>query len=387
METYVFHLMPYQDIESIQTEKSAWPWIEYDYDPEKGSEYYNTYLDQMEYAAELGFDGLGVNEHHFNAYGLQPSPNITASNLIARTDDIEIAFFGNLPAIRENPVRLAEELAMLDNISEGRIISGFPRGIPSEYLAYGIDMGESRSRFEEAWDLILETWTADEPFDWDGEHFQYENVYAWPRPYQDPHPPLWMPAESEESLRFTAKNQVPMGLVFQPVETIREKFNEYRQYAEEDYGWTPGDEHFSTMRAIYVAETMEKAREEAEPHLRKFYQTLTGGVHVGVTAGMMGDQPYDPDKWDQYVNELQPHGELAYNYDFEKFQEYGETIVGTPEYVADQLKKQYEEVGGLGRIVGQFHFGDLPDWKMRKSLRLYADEVKPEVDKIGDVNP
>lgn len=87
METYVFHLMPYQDIENIQEEKSAWPWVDYDYDPEKGSEYYNTYLDQLEYAAKLGFDGLGVNEHHFNAYGLQPSPNITASHLIAQTDD------------------------------------------------------------------------------------------------------------------------------------------------------------------------------------------------------------------------------------------------------------------------------------------------------------
>jgi len=387
METFAFHLMPYQDLDDIDERKSAWPWVEYDYDSDKGSEYYDDYLDQLEYAAELGYDGLGVNEHHYNAYGLQPSPNITASNLIARTDDTTIAFFGNLPAIRENPVRLAEEIAMLDNISDGRVISGFPRGIPTEYLAYGIDIDESRSRFEEAWNLILKAWTADEPFDWDGEYFQYENVNIWPRPYQDPHPPLWMPAESEESLRFVARNKVPTGLVFQPAETIREKFDEYRQYAEEDYGWTPEDEHFSVLRAIYVAETMEKARDEAEEHLEYFYKTLTGGNHIGVAASMMGDDLYDPDKWDEYVENLHPHGELAYNYDFDEFQEYGETIVGTPEYVAEQIEAQYETVGGLGRLVGLFQFGDMPNWKARKNLELYADEVKPEVDKIGDVNP
>lgn len=386
METFAFHLMPYQDVEKITEKQSAWPWAEYEYEPEKGSQYYQDYLGQLEYAAELGYDGIAVNEHHYNAYGLQPSPNITASNLAARTEDTTIAFFGNLPALRQNPVRLAEELAMLDNISGGRIISGFPRGIPSEYIAYGIDMDESRTRFEEAWDLIVKTWTADEPFDWDGEHFQYENVYIWPRPLQDPHPDLWMPAESEESLRFAAKRQIPIGLVFQPVDTITEKFDEYRQYADE-YGWPPEDRHFTTMRAIYVAETMEKAREEAEDHLRKFYKTLTGGVHIGVTASMMGDEPWDPEKWDTYVDELHPHGELAYNYEFEKFQEYGETIVGTPEYVAEELERQYEAVGGLGRIVGQFHFGDLPDWKTRKNLKLYAEEVKPRVDDIGDVNP
>lgn len=254
METFVFHLMPYQDIE----ESVAWPFPQDEWDPEAGAGYYNDYFEQLEYAAELGIDGIGVNEHHYSAYGLQPSPNITASNLIARTDDVKLAFFGNIPTIRENPVRLAEEIAMLDNMSEGRVISGFPRGIPKEYFAYDIPLEESRDRFEEAWDLILKTWTADEPFDWHGEHFDYENVYTWPRPYQDPHPPLWMPAESEKSLRFTAKNEVPTGSVFQPAEKIREIFDDYRRYAENDYGWSPSDEHFTVNRTIYARKPTRK---------------------------------------------------------------------------------------------------------------------------------
>ena len=383
METFAFHLMPYKDIQ----DSVAWPFAEDTYDPEKGAQYYEEYLDELEYAAELGIDGLGVNEHHYAAYGLQPSPNITAANLINRTDDATIAFFGNLPAIRENPVRLAEEIAMIDSMSRGRVISGFPRGIPKEYFAYNIPLDESRSRFEEAWELILKTWTAEEPFDWDGEHFEYENVYAWPRPYQDPHPELWMPAESEESLRFAASRQVGTGLVFQPAEQIREKFDEYRQYAEEDYGWSPGDSDFTILRTVYVAETDEQAREEAEEHLEFFYKKLTAADHLGTTARMMGDDEYKPERHEEYVENLHPHGEFVYNFDFEEFQEYGETIVGSPETVISEIERQYETIGGVGRLAATFQFGTLPHEKVKKNLEMYCDEVKPAVDKLGDVNP
>jgi alkanesulfonate monooxygenase SsuD/methylene tetrahydromethanopterin reductase-like flavin-dependent oxidoreductase (luciferase family) len=383
MKTSVFHLMPYQDI----TESKAWPFEQDTYDPEKGAGYYQDYLDQLEYAAELGFDALGVNEHHYSAYGLEPNPNITASALIDRTDDVTIAFYGNIPTIRGNPIRLAEEIAMLDNLSEGRVISGFPRGIPKEFFAYNIDIEEARPRFEEAWDLIMKAWTAEEPFDWDGQYFQYENVNLWPRPYQDPHPPLWMPAESEESLRFTAERKVPTGSTFQPAEKMREIFDEYRQYAEEDYGWTPTEDYFTVSRRVYVAETDEKAREEAEEHLEFFYKTLTGGDHIGTTVRMMGDDLYDPEKHDEYIENLHPHGELAYNFDFEEFQDIGEIIVGSPETVVEEIERQYETIGGFGELSGTFHFGDMPNWKVRKNLELYADEVKPEVDKLGNVNP
>ncbi|MEY7851647.1 LLM class flavin-dependent oxidoreductase [Natrarchaeobius sp. A-rgal3] len=376
METFVFHLMPYK-----AATDDAWPFPNDTYDAELGAEYYNEYLDVLEQAEELGYDGIGFNEHHFSAYGLQPSPVVTAANMAARTDDIKLAFFGNVIPVRENPVRLAEEIAMLDNISEGRIISGFPRGIPTEYAAYGIDIEDSRSRFEEAWDLIVRTWTEDEPFDHDGEHFQYENVYAWPRPYQDPHPPLWMPAESDESLRFAAKNQIPIGSVFNPPEKMREFFDTYREFAEEDYDWTPGDDKFTISRMVYVAETMEQAKEEAEEHLEFLYEKLTAGVHLGATAHMMGES-YDPDDHEKYVENLHPHGELAYNFDFEEFHDFGEVIVGDPEYVVSEIERQYEIVGGFGRLAGQFQYGNMPKDRAEKSLELFADEVMPEIEKL-----
>ncbi|MEY7851753.1 LLM class flavin-dependent oxidoreductase [Natrarchaeobius sp. A-rgal3] len=373
METFVFHLMPYKEATD-----DAWPFPNDTYDPELGSTYYNEYLDFLELAEEYGYDGIGVNEHHFSAYGMQPSPVVTAANLAARTDDIRIGFFGNVVATRANPVRLAEEIAMLDNISEGRIVSGFPRGIPTEYAALGVDIEESRSRFEEAWDLVLKTWTADEPFDWDGEHFQYENVYAWPRPYQDPHPPLWMPAESDESLRFAAKNRVPIGSTFNPPENMREFFDTYREFATDEFGWSPGDEEFTISRKVYVAETTEQAKAEVRDHLEFFYKTLTTGIHLGATAFMMGET-YDPDEHEKYVENLHPHGELAYNFDFEEFVEMGEVIVGDPETVVAEIERQYEIVDGFGRLAGQFQYGDMPIEKAEKNLKLYAEEVMPAI--------
>lgn len=382
METFNFHLMPYQDVQS-----EAWPFPEDTWDPDQGARYYQQYLEQLEYSDAVGFDGIAVNEHHFSAYGLQPSPNITAANLAARTEQADIAFFGNIPTIRENPIRLAEELAMLDNISEGRIISGFPRGIPAEYLAYGIDLDDSRPRFEEAWELIVKAWTAEEPFDWDGEFFQYENVYIWPRPYQQPHPRLWMPAESEKSVRFAAERQVPMGSSFTTQDEVADTFDLYRQVATEEYGWEPGDEHFTILAPIYVADSIEQAREEVADHLAYFQRKLFAGVHLGVAAHMAGDGQYDPAKREEYIANLHPHGKTTLNWTFDEAIDDPGFLVGEPATIVEKLEHLYESSGGIGRVVGHFCPGDIPHDRAMRNIERYADEVKPQVDAIGDVNP
>lgn len=381
METYLFHLMPYPEIES-----EAWPYTEDTWDPEKGAQYYQNYIEQLTYADELGIDGLGFNEHHYTAYGLQPSPNITGATLAAKTENAKLAFFGNLPAIRENPVRLAEELAMLDNISEGRVVSGFPRGIPKEYIAFNIDLDNSRARFAEAWDLIMKTWTEPEPFDFDGEFYEYENVYAWPRPYQQPHPELWYPAESEKSIRFAAERQVPTGTVPTLEDDIGDTFGLYRDIAAED-GWTPEDRHFTYLATAYVADSMEEAREEAEDAMRYNQKRLFLGDHLGTVARMMGDDTYDPDKRDVYEENLHPHGQDALEWTWEDQLDDPAFLVGEPEQIIEKLENLYEQSGGFGRIVVHLSFGNMEHEKALGNIERYIDEVKPEVDKIGDVNP
>ena len=151
-------------------------------------------IDQLAYAEELGFDVIAVNEHHQTAYGMMPAPNLIASALIQRTKKVKIAIVGRALPLVNNPINIAEEFAMLDNLSKGRIITGFVRGIGNEYHATGINPYFSHERFQEAHDLIVAAWTRPGPFEFEGEHYNLRYVNLWPRPYQTPHPPIWIPS-------------------------------------------------------------------------------------------------------------------------------------------------------------------------------------------------
>ncbi|WP_313693560.1 LLM class flavin-dependent oxidoreductase [Halorarum halobium] len=375
MEIIHFHLMPWQRTEDA----IAWPYSEDKFDPAIGGDLYETYFSQLEYSEELGFDTIGFNEHHYTAYGLMPGPNLVAAHMAARTDEIGLAVMGNVLPIRGNPIRVAEEMAMLDNISDGRMTSGFVRGIPTEYAAYNVDPDESRGRFEEAWELVVEAWTAEEPFDWDGEFWQYDDVYIWPRPKQDPHPPLWMPAESRKSIEWAAKKRVPMAQVYVGTENLVDSADYYRQVAREEYGWEPTEEYFSPCRPVYVAETMGKARAEAEEHLEFFYDTLFAGLYRAGAVQQVGESAYREDDSFSYADHTPEKGKKAMNFDFDELQETGEIIVGSPEYVVGEIERQYEAIGGFGTFIGLFQFGTLPDDLVRRNLERFSDDVMPEV--------
>jgi alkanesulfonate monooxygenase SsuD/methylene tetrahydromethanopterin reductase-like flavin-dependent oxidoreductase (luciferase family) len=194
MRVMSFHLMPYADLDlSVKDQyRSVWLVLPNSYfDPEKGHKLYNRYLDELELCAELGFDGVCVNEHHQNAYGLMPSPVVTASALARRTKDCRIAILGNAFCLREHPLTLAEEHAMIDCITGGRLISGFVRGVGAEYFSMAANPVLSLERHIEATDLVVKAWTQPGPFAFEGKHYHFEYVNVWPRPYQQPHPPIW----------------------------------------------------------------------------------------------------------------------------------------------------------------------------------------------------
>src|SRR5262245_20110333 len=167
MKVFMFHLMPYAYLDMNYTDKyhAAWVVLPNSYfDPKKGHELYNRYLDELELAAELGFDGISVNEHHQNAYGLMPSPVVMAAALARRTKNAKIAILGNAFCLREHPLTLAEEHAMLDCITGGRLITGMVRGIGAEYYSLGSNPAFSHARFQEAHDLVVQSWTRPGPF-------------------------------------------------------------------------------------------------------------------------------------------------------------------------------------------------------------------------------
>src|SRR5579884_2622653 len=179
MKFYYFHLMPWPHLPEDFDERYESCWVNLPnsiYDPEKGQEVYNEYLDELVAAEEFGWDGVCVNEHHQNAYGTMPSPNIIAAMLTQRTKRCQIAIVGNALPLRMDPLRIAEEIAMLDVISGGRIISGFVRGTGMEYYSLNVNPTQSRDRFYEAHDLIIKAWTEPGPFRWIGKYYKYNYV-------------------------------------------------------------------------------------------------------------------------------------------------------------------------------------------------------------------
>ena len=164
------------------------------FDPAVGHRAYNDYLDELEYAASVGFDGICVNEHHQNAYGLMPSPNLMAAALARRTTGVKLVLMGNSVALYNPPTRVAEEMAMLDVMSGGRLVAGFPVGTPMDTTyCYGQSPATLREKYREGVELILRAWSEPDVFSFNGKYTQLRYVNIWPRPMQKPRPPVWVP--------------------------------------------------------------------------------------------------------------------------------------------------------------------------------------------------
>ena len=206
MKISMFHLMPYRELpegfEKIYP--SSWFTLPFPKvaDANKAAQYYNWTLDELQYAAESGFDGVCTNEHHQNAYGFMVNPNMMGAVLARATRGTRTAIIqmGETAVFLNPPIRVAEEYAMLDCISEGRMVAGFPVGLGGDFAhSYGFAPMEQRGRYREAHELITKAWQAEDVFAWNGKYYQLPMVSIWPRPVQKPHPPIWVPGNASPS--------------------------------------------------------------------------------------------------------------------------------------------------------------------------------------------
>jgi alkanesulfonate monooxygenase SsuD/methylene tetrahydromethanopterin reductase-like flavin-dependent oxidoreductase (luciferase family) len=374
MKYFFFHLMswPHLPADFEQTHDSAWVWVPNSlYDPVKGHELYREYINTLAYAEELGFDGICVNEHHQNAYGLMPSPNVIAGALTQRTSKIKIAVIGNALPLYNPPLRVAEEFAMLDVMSNGRLIAGMVVGGGPEYFTYQIDPTTAREKFREALDLIVKSWTTPGPFEWNSKHYYFRYVNPWPRPMQQPHPPIWIPGVgSAETIEFVAQRRYSyMGVPYFHIDVFRRVFAQFREACQKA-GYEPHPEQMGWGVPIYVAETDKQAREEFEPSLWYFIKNLMKGIGLtppGYTsaksaAALLKNQQYflyQQKTWADIEN-----GVFA--------------IVGSPETVRQKLSRYQKEVGA-GVVLTGCQTGTLPHHLARKSMELLAREVLPKV--------
>jgi alkanesulfonate monooxygenase SsuD/methylene tetrahydromethanopterin reductase-like flavin-dependent oxidoreductase (luciferase family) len=374
-----FHLMPYPylpDDFDTAYDSTSLTYPNANFDPALGSALYGRYLDELEYADQLGFDGIAVNEHHQSAYGLMPSPNLMAAALTRRTSRARIMVLGNAIGIRGNPLRVAEEIAMLDLMSGGRIDSGFVRGIGWEYFGHSINPVKSRSRFNEAHDLIIKAWTSPELFSWYGDNYEYRYVNLWPRPLQQPHPPVYIPgAGSTETMQFCAERKYTYMSVYAPTRIVRRWFDGYRQAAA-DLGYVPDPERIAFSVPVYVADTDERAHTEGRPAIEWLY-------HKGLrqTPEMVMPPGYMSPGSLRGVLSSGMRGLGVSTY--EDLLAAGQAVVGSPASVAERLGTLYAELGGFGQLIGLFAIGPSTHEQVMRSAELFATEVMPVLRPLG----
>jgi alkanesulfonate monooxygenase SsuD/methylene tetrahydromethanopterin reductase-like flavin-dependent oxidoreductase (luciferase family) len=244
------------------------------FDPVKGSQLLNEYLDEKILAEDLGFDGVMLNEHHDTAFCMGSVMDVEASILARITKRVKIILLGNPLPVVGNPLRLAEELAMIDMISRGRLVTGWVRGAGSEQFASNANPGYNREYFNEAHDLVVRAWTQPGPWRYEGKHFHYRFVDPWVLPIQKPHPPIWIPGLlSPETVVWCAEHRYPYIALATFLEPTVELWNIYRDAAAKE-GYQVGPENFGYLQKVYVAETDEKAREIAK-------WDMFGGAGIG----------------------------------------------------------------------------------------------------------
>jgi len=372
--------MPWPYLPEDFREKYRSVWVDIPnslYDPVRGHELYNVYLDELEYAEECGFDGIGVNEHHANGYGLMPSPNLMAAALARRTSKSALVVLGNSIALYNPPLRVAEEFAMLDVISGGRLLAGFPVGTSMDTnYCYGQIPALTREKYREAHELIKRAWQEDEPFTFNGRYTQLRYANCWPKPVQSP-PPIFIPGGgSLETYDFCLENDyVYCYLSFTGYRRAKQLMDGYWKRVEE-YGKDKSPYRAGFAQTIVVAETDEEAEKEYREHIDYFYnrclhvypgfadapgyrtiKTLKANVTSQMTEQAFGN--VSSMSWQQLIDD-------------------GYIIAGSPDTVANQMKELATSLR-VGNIFCLIHVGNMPQDKCMRSTKLFADEVIPQL--------
>jgi alkanesulfonate monooxygenase SsuD/methylene tetrahydromethanopterin reductase-like flavin-dependent oxidoreductase (luciferase family) len=339
---------------------------------------YHEYLDELEFAEKMGFDGICVNEHHQNAYGTMPSPNIMAATLARRTKNSAIVVLGNSIALYNPPIRVAEEFAMLDVISGGRLVAGFPVGSSMDTnFAYGETPITLREKYQEAHDLIIRAWTDPDVFAWNGKYTQLRYVNTWPKPAQKPHPPVWIPGGgSIETWDWVTERDYMYCYLsyfgYKRAEAVMKGF--WEQVACNGAEANPYRAGF--LQFVAVSETDEQAERDYAAAADYFYNrclhVATGfadapgyrtlkTVKAGIMAqvGAAAQRMRDGLTWKQFIDQ-------------------GYIIAGSPATVRQKLEEVAKGLN-VGHMMLLLHFGNMSKEQVTKNTTLFAREVMPHL--------
>ena len=380
MKIEMFHLCPYRDLPEDFREKHRSVWVDVPrhlFDGEIASRTYNETLDEIKYAAEMGYDGVCVNEHHQNAYGIMPSPNIMAAAMSRETKDVAIIVMGNSIALYDPPIRVAEEFAMLDCISGGRLVAGFPVGSAMDTaFGYGSNPANLREKYAEAEELILRAWESDEIFAFDGKYTQLRYVNLWPRPLQKPRPPIWVPGAGSIETWNTCVNKGHLYAYlsysgYKRGKQVMDGFWKVARSAGIDNPY-----HAGFLQLVCVADSEQELQDKYAAHAEYFFNKMLH-IYPGF-ADPPGYRTIDTIKAG-LMSQTSSFGrsgekELTFN----ELREAGNVVAGTPAQVIEQLEQVIKDLR-IGHLMILNQFGSIPHELAKENIRRTAHEVVPSL--------
>ena len=329
---------------------------------------YQEGLAECELAERLGFDWVSLSEHHYSGNRTTPNPAVMAAAVAERCKRVKIALLGQLLPIN-NPVRVAEEIGMLDNLTGGRLVAAFMRGVLSEDQVYDLNPAEGRAKLIEGMDLVIRALTEPQPFSWEGRYYRYRTVSVWPKPVQSPMPPLIVATRSEDGVRYAAANRLGLGVAYASVEDTSNVAAKYVELCRES-GWQPGPEQIVYRGGICLAETDREAE-------ALFEGLVSGGVERGLTIGPVltravqsarAGEPFDGRK---VFDGSGPAGAGLGVRGMVGF-------IGGPDTVTRQLKAFHERCG-VGVVDLAFQQPGMSHDQVMKEIELFGKEVLPRI--------
>ena len=383
MKVFVFDLLAYgEQLDRLrQADGLPYPLPRQHFKTDVAVRTYEEHLSAWEEMDRLGYDGVGFNEHHCSPYGLMNSPNLLAAAAAQRTRNLKLLIYGNLLPLHE-PLRLAEELAMLDCLSNGRLISGFARGIPREYQVHNVSLAESRERFEEAYAIVTRAWT-EEVFSYEGKFWSYKNVAMWPRPVQRPHPPIWIPVVgSKESIEFAGKHNIVITPGLKPGGLQDDIIRYYAEcLGKNGHAITP--DHLSIALNAYVADSKAQAVTENGPYFLYFNRTLFSHGNFTETSLQLATGYSSASSTDYVRQQNQKAAEHARedfrNMTLDDVARAAEGMPwGTPDEVTERIIALAEHAGA-NTVQVSLNRGAMPQEMFLEQIRRFARDVLPRL--------
>ena len=384
MKSIWFHMQGYRDLPDDFSKKYDSVWVtppnDELCDSETVSKYLHWNIDELEYADEVGFDGLGVNEHHQNAYGFNVSPNLVASILARRQSDAGIVVLGNTLPLYYPPIRVAEEFAVLDCLSRGRLVAGFPVGSPMDTVGcYGVPPTQVRAKYYEAHDLIKQAWTRPGPFPFNGDHTKLRYVNPWPKPIQKPHPPVWLAGGgSVETWKFATDNNYTYSyLSFSGHLAAKNLMDGYWNQVEKA-GLDDNPFRAGFAQIVVVAETDADAEKLYYKHIQNFYaKALHLPAHMQSIPGFMTRKSleFNMRHAKKAFKALFPD---PYKATWKDFTESRMVIAGSPDTVVEQLTELARELR-VGHLMTLMQIQSMDRELTKYNTRMYAEKVLPRL--------